>query len=824
MTLRAFFSCLLLSLLLCLALAVSGTQGTAPAEKEFSLASLHSGYALGVRYFLRPEMTQDIFRGRSTQQFRFIPVDGEGYFFIRTVYNRYLDARTAGGELCLVQQERSGADSQKWKILGPPEDCRLLNKQEQRVLAVRSGSLRVDIGIVLAPLSADPAQRWRLWEALPVEPEDYSLASLAASGDRAARLAAFCGSLVTRISTLRTVPGDVAARTTLLSLLQRYGDRMIAGKYMQGFLSLDADDLRQARRIHGEILLLQKRFRDSGAVSGRAQSDPLLDIFVQRMAMGEIRPRVVQKIGVLYVKHLDINQTCPQNRLWIKKLTINPVEISGSIFQQSVLKAIIEIRSRGNLSLQFRRHTPDITMKRLFFRYMPFIMADADLDSIVPDSSHILYDILKNCDTLVTILPSERRMTSGGSGGSRHPVLIQYSSHGPRRLYMNLPAWWGRFSYPGGLLHEYIHTAEAALGRFIALAHGTPEIFSRLRREDPDYPGWKSNDKSELNYLAWHLQHMVPKSGAGKPVDDVNSGWNLFSMSRRYPLALDRVVFDKQRQEALKVSPVNRQLSLEILRQAKQAWGAGNKTLSDSLYGKALALNPACFDAYRHLGYRSEEQGRYAEAVEHMKKYLHFVEDGHCCSRLGTILAVHFKQYSEAFRYYSLGIGYPGNNDWHKAQFCVRAALTLLQAEQYGLARTIALKGTGLDMASKTLECEFLAGESAFKSGDKKAGIEQVSAALKKGLRTNGWYARRLLRWSWGLLVSGNFQDALAVTAAGVLVEETNCRNQSLFHRGESLYRLGQKEEGTRLMRAALQALDGWWQRRFTRVTGVRYP
>mgnify|MGYP000966800857 CR=1 FL=1 len=367
-----------------------------------------------------------------------------------------------------------------------------------------------------------------------------------------------------------------------------------------------------------------------------------------------------------------------------------------------------------------------------------------------------------------------------------------------------------------------MHTAEVALGRFIALMHCTPESFEKLKKQDPDYPGWKTNDKSELNYLAWHLQHTVPKSAAGKPGEDVHTGWNSFALARRRPLLMDRALFEYHRQQILRVPPENRKLSKEILQQAHQAWQAGRKEQSDSLYRRAMTINPACYDAYRHFGNRYETWGKFTEAVAYMQKYISFTQDSNYCYRAGSILASRLGRYAEAEALFSLGIRSLGNDNRRKAQLCVRATLVLLQAGQYRPARTIALQGVGLDPASKTLECEFLAGECAFRSGDKQAGLAEIRSALNKGLRNNSWYAHRLKRWSWGLLNAGNLPDALALAEAGSLVADAGCRNQCIFQKGESLFKLGHKEEGMRLMRSVLEPLGKWWQQRFVRVTGRR--
>jgi len=149
----------------------------------------------------------------------------------------------------------------------------------------------------------------------------------------------------------------------------------------------------------------------------------------------------------------------------------------------------------------------------------------------------------------------------------------------------------------------------------------------------------------------------------------------------------------------------------------------------------------------------------------------------------------------------------------------------LLREKKYQLINEILSTVNELSDSRFKNEIFFNKGMALFQTGNEEKGAALMKNAFIAELKNHnhfGYLIRTLVK---ELVKSENYQNAVLAGSIGMLHTEERTRIDSTFLSGESLYRLGQKENGIRLMKSVLSGNNRrWYIRQYKRITGLNYP
>lgn len=544
-------------------------------------------------------------------------------------------------------------------------------------------------------------------------------------------------------------------------------------------------------------------------------------IMAERVALGNIQPEYTQNILVLVFKKTKLsNQTVPGIPSPHTEVEINEKSFQLILEHLQFFKKILEALSNGKLSVNIIPYHIDATVTRVKENIRSSMDASVLYDYVEPFPTRLIFENIGKADVIFSFY--NMPFTTYCWGGTSHFPIIPYHLHAPRRGM----AHFNRFRNPSLRLifHEYFHTCERLFG-FHSQDDFLKGQFHRIREYIPNYDThYKKYRNVHWDYYSWQFSINIPRILAEWKRKGNSIGWRQFSFSQSNPL---QITEEKLKIHTAAVSGISleaRAKSQELKRQADEAWKKGNKTLSDTLHREALRINPAHYDSYRHLGRRAHEHKNYTEAVRHFEEYIRFTSDINYIRWIGDIYIAHLNNSEKAGIYYRMVLE-KTDNDEQRQRTYFNWTRYLLREKKYQVINKILSSVNELSHSRYKNEIFFNKGMALFQTGNEEKGAVLMKNAFIAELKNHnhfGYLIRSLVK---ELVKSENYQNAVLAGSIGMLHSDERTRVDSTFLSGESLYRLGQKENGIRLMKSVLSGNNrGWYIRQFKRITGLNHP
>ncbi|HCL56290.1 MAG TPA: hypothetical protein DHW82_04685 [Spirochaetia bacterium] len=391
----------------------------------------------------------------------------------------------------------------------------------------------------------------------------------------------------------------------------------------------------------------------------------MIEMVREREKLSDIRPLIEHKIGIFYIKHVDAEFEGKKIKTDFTGDLKETAELS-----QDVAKRLIEILSRGQMTLSFERIEIEGAFTDLSLGYASVDGEEEDrgivqavVESIKPYPWQTMLESLSRYDTFVFYW-NDNRLKVGEKGGAkalggaaRIPV-VPFISYGPIRGRIIISV--SLADRPGTFLHELFHTLEKCYQ--INPIHG---FWDSNRKNFPDWSG-----QGEFDYYRYHFQKILKKQGL-----------QIFQFISRFPSSLTEPAIKK-------IFELSSGLSYDNLKQAAQYFSEGakiqvkNEAEAINLYQKTLDLNPYHTNALLRIAAYYHKKNEKDKAFEYsLRAYQIDPFDSEICYWMG-VGSFHQKKYKEAVLYLSEGL----KNDENSLKLYQYRGFVYYQTKDYSKA------------------------------------------------------------------------------------------------------------------------------------------